>query len=54
MAENMETQTNKSFMVSDYGDNKLSKEKEINASMTIADKPKDEYTRAIENIGGNK
>ena len=48
------TQQNKNFMKSDYGDNKFDKSNEINPSMTIEEKPQDELTRKILNLGGNR
>lgn len=48
------TQQNKNFMKSDYGDNKLDKSNEINPSMTIEEKPQDKLTRKILNLGGNR
>ena len=48
------TQQNKNFMKSDYGDNKFDKSNEINPSMTIEKKPQDELTRKILNLGGNR
>lgn len=40
-------------MKSDYGFEKYDKTKELNPSMTITEKPADEYDRTIHNIGGN-
>lgn len=46
----------KDFMKSTYGEEKLSKENELNESMTIeTGNSADEYTRKIKNInGGNE
>lgn len=49
----LEPTTTNGNMVSDYGDNKASKEKELNASMSIQSQSADEYTNKIHNIGGN-
>ena len=59
MAEFLGTNTeggneNKSFMHSTYEDNKLSKSKELNASMTIESSPADEYTNKLKNIKGGE
>ena len=45
---------NKSFMHTTYEDNKLSKSKELNASMTIESTAADEYTNKIKNIKGGE
>lgn len=42
----------RSMMMTDYKDEKLDKSKELNASMTIRQTAKDEYTRTLENLGG--
>ena len=49
MAEN---NTTRSFMISDYGDNKADKNKELNESMSISPSSRDEYTNAVHNAGG--
>ena len=59
MAEFLGTNTegpneNKSFMRSTYDDNKLSKSKELNASMTIESSASDEYTNKLKNIKGGE
>lgn len=40
-------------MVSSYGDEKASKERELNASMSIQNQSADEYTQKMHNIGGS-
>ena len=45
---------NKSFMHTTYEDNKLSKSKELNASMTIESAAADEYTNKLKNIKGGE
>lgn len=50
----MEKQTMKDMMKTHYGSEKLDKEKELNAEMTIKEQAKDEYTQKIETLGGNK
>lgn len=55
MAENMtnsEKQTNREFMSTSFGDEKASKMKELNASMTIRETSNDSYTNKLHNIGG--
>lgn len=49
------TNTMHNMMTSDYGDGKLSKEKELNSSMSInTSNSSDDYTKAIETTkGGN-
>ena len=59
MAEFLGTNTeggneNKSFMRSTYDDNKLSKSKELNASMSIESSAADEYTNKLKNIKGGE
>ena len=59
MAEFLGTNTegpneNKSFMNSTYDDNKLSKSKELNASMSIESSAADEYTNKLKNIKGGE
>lgn len=49
-----EKQETRSFMQNDYGDSKLDKSKELNESMTIDSTSADEYTRKLENLGGNE
>lgn len=50
----METATNKSFMKSHNGEEKLDKTNQLNSSMTIKETPQDEYTRKIHNLGGSQ
>ena len=45
---------NKGFMQTTYEDNKLSKSKELNASMTIESTAADEYTNKLKNIKGGE
>ena len=45
---------NKGFMHTTYEDNKLSKSKELNASMTIESSAADEYTNKLKNIKGGE
>ena len=59
MAEFLGTNTeggneNKSFMHYTYDDNKLSKSKELNASMSIESSAADEYTNKLKNIKGGE
>ncbi len=42
------------MMKSDYGDNKLDKDLELNRDMSISKKGKDEYSSKLQNIGGNE
>lgn len=42
---------NREFMATSFGDDKLSKEVELNASMSIAPTGEDEYERAVFNTG---
>ena len=49
-----ETNTLHDFTTSHFGDTKLSKENELNESMTITPQAQDEYTTTIENLGGNR
>lgn len=42
----------KDFMTDSFGDGKLSKENELNETMSIATQAPDEYTNTINNIGG--
>lgn len=42
---------NRNFMHSDYSDDKLSKSKELNQSMSIAETNTDQYENAIHRIG---
>lgn len=49
-----EKNTMNSKMVTDYGSEKFSKEKELNSSMSIKNNSPDEYTNTIKNIGGNR
>lgn len=43
----------KGMMTSHYGDGKLDKVRELNASMSIEEnKPMDEYERKLHNLGG--
>ncbi len=44
----------RSMMQTTYGDNKASKSKELNESMTIKSSSSDEYTKKIMNMGGSK
>lgn len=48
----MEDNKMKNFMKSDYGIEKVDKSEELNNSMTIKEKARDEYTSTIKNIGG--
>ena len=43
----------KSFISSDYGDSKLSKNMELNHDMTIAHKSPDELTKTLRTLGGS-
>lgn len=43
----------RNMMNSSYGDDKLDKSNELNASMTIEDKPMDELEEKLHNLGGN-
>ena len=45
---------NKGFMHTTYEDNKLSKSKELNASMSIESTAADEYTNKLKNIKGGE
>ena len=45
---------NKSFMHTTYEDNKISKSKELNASMSIESTAADEYTNKLKNIKGGE
>ena len=59
MAEFLGTNTeggneNKGFMHTTYEDNKLSKSKELNASMSIESTAADEYTNKLKNIKGGE
>lgn len=45
---------NKGFMHSTYEDNKLSKSRELNASMSIESTAADEYTNKLKNIKGGE
>lgn len=50
--EEIKNQT-KGMMTSHYGDEKLDKVRELNASMSIEEnKPMDEYERKLHNLGG--
>lgn len=42
------------MMESDYNDEKYSKEKELNETMSITSTGEDEYENTIMNIGGKK
>ncbi len=46
--------TNKTFTVEDFGIQKLDKRNELNASMTISEKPADAYEQTIKNLGGER
>lgn len=43
----------KSFMSSSFGDDKLSKNKEINAGMSVRATGYDQLTEKLRNLGGN-
>jgi len=43
----------RNMMKSSYGDDKLDKSAELNSSMSIEDKPMDEYERKLHNLGGS-
>lgn len=43
-----------SFMTSNYSDRKLSKEFELNGTMTIASHAQDEYNSKIMSLGGEQ
>ena len=45
---------NRDFMLSDYGAEKVSKDKELNDTMTIVETGADEYEQTIMNIGGTR
>lgn len=42
----------RNMMKSSYGDDKLDKSNELNATMSIQDKPMDELERKLHNLGG--
>ena len=51
---NNNRQSTKSMMKTHYGSEKLDKSDELNKSMTIGEKPKDSYTKTVEDLrGGN-
>lgn len=43
----------RSMMVSDYGDSKVDKSKELNESMTISEQSRDEFENTTHTLGGN-
>lgn len=51
--DNENKNTMRGMMKEDYDDIKLSKDRELNESMTITETSQDEYTRKIHNIGGS-
>lgn len=46
--------TNRGFMTSSYGDEKLSKQRELNADMSINNSGYNAYQRKIASLGGNE
>lgn len=46
------TVENKDFMSESFGDSKISKETELNASMSITPQAPDELENKIHNVGG--
>lgn len=46
--------TNKSFATSNYGDEKLSKQRELNSGMSINNAGYNAYQRKIASLGGNE
>lgn len=44
----------RSFMKGTYQDNKLDKSSELNDSMTIDEKSRDEYEQKLHNLGGSQ
>lgn len=50
----MEQNQTKEFMSTSFGDEKLSKEMELNSTMSISPQTRDEYEQKIKNIGGNE
>lgn len=46
------TNETRSFTKDGYGDNRLDKSNELNDSMTISEKSRDEYTQTLHNLGG--
>lgn len=42
----------KDFTTSSFGDSKLSKENELNASMSVTNDSRDEYASKIASLGG--
>ena len=45
---------NRSFMKGSYNDNKLDKSSELNDSMSIDEKSRDEYEQKLHNLGGTQ
>lgn len=45
---------NRSMMVSDSGDSKADKSKELNDSMSIQEQAQDEYESKIHSLGGSQ
>lgn len=52
MKSNVNENENKSFISSDYGDSKLSKNMELNHDMTISHNSPDELTKTLRTLGG--
>ena len=52
MKSNVNENENKSFISSDYGDSKLSKNMELNHDMTISNNSPDELTKTLRTLGG--
>lgn len=44
----------RSFMKGTYNDNKLDKSSELNESMSIDEKSRDEYEQKLHNLGGSQ
>ena len=44
----------RSFMKGSYSDNKLDKASELNDSMSIDEKSRDEYEQKLHNLGGSQ
>lgn len=47
-----EENTMRGMMTSHYGDEKLSKQQELNSNMTIQESQADEYEQTLHNLGG--
>ena len=53
MSVNENNNTTRSMISSSFGDEKANKEKELNASMSIANSSPDAYSNKIKSLGGN-